>query len=214
MSSSIVKCLFAAAVLLAGPMSLRAATLQIEPVLIDVAAPGAASTVSLRNDGTTPINVQIRVFRWSQIDGKENPEPTEDVVAVPAVTLAPNSNYVARIVRDQASRRRRGKLSRPDRSASRVAPEAHQRGQLLVRYSIPVFSVHPNAAIRPWHGRWRSAATRSRSPHATTAIDACASPRSTSATARERPSRSARGRGLCARQVDRRLDGSGRWLCA
>ena len=141
MSSSVVKGLFAAAVLLAGQMSLRAATLQIEPVLIDVAAPGAASTVSLRNDGTTPINVQIRVFRWSQIDGKENLEPTEDVVASPpAVTLAPNGNYVARIVR--VTKRPVG-----GEESYRVLidqlPAPHQKRtsavNLLVRYSIPVF---------------------------------------------------------------------------
>ncbi len=100
MSSSVVKCLFAGVVLLATQIPSRAATLQIEPVLIDVAAPGAASTVSLRNESGAPIDVQIRVFRWSQADGKENLEPTEDVVASPpAVTLAPNASYVARVVR-------------------------------------------------------------------------------------------------------------------
>ncbi len=69
-------------------------------MLIDVTAPGAASTVTLRNEGAAPINAQIRVYRWSQVDGKENLEPTEDVVASPpAVTLAPQTNYVARVVR-------------------------------------------------------------------------------------------------------------------
>jgi fimbrial chaperone protein len=141
MSSSIVKYLFAAAVLLASQMSLHAATLQIEPVLIDVAAPGAASTVSLRNDGTTPINVQIRVFRWSQVDGKENLEPTEDVVASPpAVTLAPNGNYVARIVR-VTKRPISGEESY--RVLIDQLPAPHQKRtsavNLLVRYSIPVF---------------------------------------------------------------------------
>ena len=51
--------------------SSRAATLQVEPVLIDVTAPGAASTITLRNEAAAPINVQIRVYRWSQVDGKE-----------------------------------------------------------------------------------------------------------------------------------------------
>jgi P pilus assembly chaperone PapD len=50
MSSSIVKFLFAAAVLLAGQMAACAGTLQVEPVLIDVTAPGAASTITLRNE--------------------------------------------------------------------------------------------------------------------------------------------------------------------
>jgi hypothetical protein len=49
MQSSAVKFLFAAALLLLAQGSSRAATLQVEPVLIDVTAPGAASTVTLRN---------------------------------------------------------------------------------------------------------------------------------------------------------------------
>jgi len=141
MSSSIVKCLLAGAVLLAMPISLRAATLQIEPVLIDVAAPGSASTVSLRNDGTTPINAQIRVFRWSQVNGKENLEPTDDVVASPpAVTLAPNSSYIARIVR-VTKRPINGEESYRVLIDQLPVPHTKRTSavNLLVRYSIPVF---------------------------------------------------------------------------
>jgi len=53
--------LFAALVAFAaGPAG--AGTLQVEPVLVDITAPGAASTVTLRNEGTSPIDAQIRVF--------------------------------------------------------------------------------------------------------------------------------------------------------
>src|SRR5437588_508203 len=87
-------------VVLAASVGARAGSLQVEPVLIDVAAPGAASTVTLRNEGSMPINAQIRVFRWSQVDGKENLEPTDDVVASPpAAKLASKTNYVVRVVR-------------------------------------------------------------------------------------------------------------------
>ena len=141
MSSSIGRLLFSTLALLAGAISSRAATLQIEPVLIDIAAPGAASTVSLRNEGTTPINVQIRVFQWSQIAGKENLEPTEDVVASPpAVTLAANGSYVARIVR-VSKRPINGEESY--RVLIDQLPATQQKRtsavNLLVRYSIPVF---------------------------------------------------------------------------
>ena len=82
-----------ALLLLAAPAVSRAGTLQVEPVLIDVTAPGAASTVTLRNEGTAPINVQIRLFRWSQVDGKEKLEPTDEVVASPpAITMAAKTN--------------------------------------------------------------------------------------------------------------------------
>jgi fimbrial chaperone protein len=141
MQSSAVKFLFAAALLLLAQGSSRAATLQVEPVLIDVTAPGAASTVTLRNEGAAPINVQIRVYRWSQVDGKENLEPTEDVVASPpAVTLAPQANYVARVVR-VSKRPVSGEESYRVLIDQLPAP-SQQRGHsvnLLMRYSIPVF---------------------------------------------------------------------------
>jgi fimbrial chaperone protein len=141
MPSYMTKCLLAVVALLATQISLRAATLQIEPVLIDVAAPGAASTVSLRNEGSAPINVQIRVFRWSQVDGKESLEPTDDVVASPpAVTLAANGSYVARIVR-VTKRPVSGEESYRVLIDQLPAPQQKRTSavNLLVRYSIPVF---------------------------------------------------------------------------
>ena len=100
MPSSIGKFLIAAGVLLAAHAQAHAGSLQVEPVLIDVSAPGAASTITLRNEGTAPINVQIRLFRWSQVEGKEHLETTNDVVASPpAITVTPKTNYVARVVR-------------------------------------------------------------------------------------------------------------------
>jgi fimbrial chaperone protein len=60
-----------------------AASLQVAPVLLDIAAPAAAAMVTLRNTGATPIATQIRVFRWVQEEGRERLEPTADVVASP-----------------------------------------------------------------------------------------------------------------------------------
>ncbi len=118
-----------------------AGSLQVEPVLVDVAAPGAASTVTLRNEGTAPINAQIRVFRWSLVNGKEHLEPTDDVVASPpSVTLSPKGQYITRIVRvskqpvvgEESYRLMVDQL--PD-----LAQQRNGAVNLMVRYSIPVF---------------------------------------------------------------------------
>jgi fimbrial chaperone protein len=141
MPSSIGKFLIAAGVLLAAHAQARAGSLQVEPVLIDVSAPGAASTITLRNEGTAPINVQIRLFRWSQVEGKEHLEPTNDVVASPpAITVTPKTNYVARVVR-VTKRPVSGEESYRVLIDQLPAP-TQERGNavhLLVRYSIPVF---------------------------------------------------------------------------
>ena len=141
MHSTVIKIALTATLLLGASNLARAGSLQVEPVLVDVIAPGAASTVTLRNEGATPINAQIRVFRWSLVDGQEKLEPTDDVVASPpAVTLAPNGQYIARIVR-VSKRPVTGEESYrlfvdqlPD-----LAQQKNGAVNLLVRYSIPVF---------------------------------------------------------------------------
>jgi len=124
----------------------RAASLQVEPILVDVTAPGAASTVTLHNTGTTPINAQVRVFRWTMINGEEKLEPTNDVVASPpSVTLAPDGKYVTRVVRvskqpvvgEESYRLLVDQL--PD-----LAQQKNGSVNLMIRYSIPVFFGAPN----------------------------------------------------------------------
>jgi fimbrial chaperone protein len=135
------KSLFLVGLVIGLGQAASAGSLQIEPVLLDVTAPAATSTVTLRNQGATPINAQIRVFRWSLLDGQEKLEPTEDVVASPpSVTLTPNGQYIARIVRvskqpvsgEESYRLLVDQL--PD-----LSQQKNGAVNLLVRYSIPVF---------------------------------------------------------------------------
>lgn len=118
-----------------------AASLQVQPAMVEVPAPGAASTISLRNEGDGPITVQIRMFSWTQSRGVESLAPTEAVVASPpAVRLAPGIEQVVRIVRvgagpvagEEAYRLIVDQL--PDGSVPKSGSV-----NLLMRYSIPVF---------------------------------------------------------------------------
>ena len=141
MQSPVAKVLFAATFLLGTYAGAQAGSLQVEPVLVDVTAPGAASTVTLRNQGTTPIDAQIRVFRWSLVNGEEKLEPTDEVVASPpVVNLASKGEYIARIVR-VSKRPVTGEESY--RLLVDQLPDLSQQKNgmvnLLVRYSIPVF---------------------------------------------------------------------------
>ena len=129
-------------------LAAQAAQLRIEPMTVEVAAPGAAATLTLRTESTTETTLQIRVFRWSQTNGKETLEPTADVVASPpAVTMSPGKEYIARIVR--VTKRPIG-----GEEAYRIfvdqLPEPAQKGaqtvNLLVRYSIPAFFIEQQGA--------------------------------------------------------------------
>ena len=132
---------------LAAPVS--AASLQVSPILVDVAAEGAAATsVTLRNSSNKPVNTQMRVFRWTQSNGEDQYEETTDVVASPPmVTMRPNGEYVVRIVRSSRA------PIRGEESYRLVAdelPDAAAKNSgtinLLVRHSVPVFFHSANAA--------------------------------------------------------------------
>ena len=146
---STITALFATVVAFAACAPAGAGSLQVEPVLVDITAPGAASTVTVRNEGTEPINAQIRVFKWSIVNGKEQLNPTDDVVASPpSVTLTPKGQYVVRIVRtskqpvvgEESYRLLVDQL--PDLSQQRNGAV-----NLMVRYSIPVFFGAANRKI-------------------------------------------------------------------
>ncbi len=78
----------------------NAAQLQVRPVLVDVIAPGASSVLTLQNTGVENVNAQIRVFRWSQANGRDLLMPTRDVVASPPfVKMKPGGSYNLRIIR-------------------------------------------------------------------------------------------------------------------
>src|SRR5215469_4619565 len=130
-----------AAISVACPLVAQAAALRVEPVLVEVFAPGAAATLTLHNGDASDVNIQIRVFRWSQANGKETLEPTADVaVSPPAAKLAPEAEQVVRIVRVgkqplQAEESYRIFVDQLPRNEGKSPGTVH----LLMRQSIPVF---------------------------------------------------------------------------
>jgi fimbrial chaperone protein len=125
----------------------QAGSLQVAPVGIEVAAPAAASSVNLRNEGTSTINAQVRVFRWLQVNGQEKLEPTDDLVASPPMArLAPGAEYTVRLVRlskqpisaEESYRLLIDELPDQKLQSNRVV-------NLILRYSIPVFFFRPDA---------------------------------------------------------------------
>lgn len=131
--------LFATACL-AGPDA-DAASISVSPILIDRAASGNTAAVTLQTPGSEPVRIQLRVFRWTQVDGKDQLEPTRDVVASPPMLkIAPGTDYTVRVVRllkrpaagEESYRLLIDQLPEPkDRKANQV--------NLVIRHSIPVF---------------------------------------------------------------------------
>ncbi|CAN7626102.1 molecular chaperone [Phyllobacterium sp. LjRoot231] len=126
----------------------QSASLRVSPTSLEMIAPGSAGVLTLTNEAKRPINVQIRVFRWTQVDGVEQLEPTNDVVvSPPSTTLAGAKEYAVRVVRvtktpvagEESYRVLVDEL--PDPSRKRAGTVA-----LVVRYSIPVFFKQEDAS--------------------------------------------------------------------
>lgn len=133
------KCLVA--LLLLPASSAEAASLRVSPVTLDMRMPRSAATLTLRNDANRPLDVQVRVFRWTQSGGADQYEPTTAVVASPPATrLAPNIDYTVRVVRTS-------KAPITTEESYRViidelpAKSVQRSGTInfVVRHSIPVF---------------------------------------------------------------------------
>ena len=118
-----------------------ASTLRVSPVGLDLPTGQNTATLSLFNDDATPLNVQVRVFRWRQVDGKDVLEPATGVVASPPIAkVAPGAARTIRVVRLES------KL--PDRQEAyrlivdELPPPLSEGGRqvtLLMRHSIPLF---------------------------------------------------------------------------
>jgi fimbrial chaperone protein len=131
------------------------ASVRVSPVLVEVRAPAGAATLTLKNDDARPVQIQIRLFRWTQIDGEERLERTPDVVVSPPfATLLPGAEYVVRVVRVTTQPVSAEESYRvivdevPDRAMK------HNGIHFALRYSIPVFfSTQAGEAALAWSAR-------------------------------------------------------------
>ncbi|UPG86159.1 molecular chaperone [Luteibacter aegosomatis] len=138
---------------------LRASGLQVSPIGLHLRANAQAEALWLTNTGAETIHAQVRVFRWTQRDGKDRYEASRDlVVSPPMVTIAPGDRQMVRVIRQAAP---------PDgaEASYRVIvdelPTNRPKGlEFVLRYSIPVF-VAPkgDASVRATlSARWSDSA--------------------------------------------------------
>ena len=131
--------LFALACLL--PQAAAAASLQVAPVTVDLNANRRAATMTIINGDSDPVAVQVRVFRWTRVNGQEVLEPTRDVVASPpAAKLAPGASQLIRVLRvtDRPASKEEGYRVLVDELPN---PQKRKAGEisLVLRHSIPIF---------------------------------------------------------------------------
>ncbi len=126
---------------LAAVNACNAASLQVSPVTIDMPPSGSAAVIALRNGGNKPLSAQIRVFKWTQVDGEDVLEPTESVVASPpSIDLIGDQTYSVRILRTDETPVTQSEYYRliVDELPESATPRPGTVN-MVMRYSIPVF---------------------------------------------------------------------------
>lgn len=127
--------------LLASFAARAGSVLEIAPVLIDVQAPNAAATLSIKNDDGRPTTIQVRLFRWRQAGGEESYAPTQDVVASPPIaSVMPGATLTIRVIRAAQAP---VEAEESYRLVLDQLPEADRSGRakvsMLLRQVLPVF---------------------------------------------------------------------------
>jgi fimbrial chaperone protein len=144
--SSFLAAVASFAILTMAPAS--AGSIGVFPVTIDSANPTA--TLTLRNNSDQPSGVQVRIFKWTQKNGRDSLVPTTDaVVSPPQISMQPNGEYVVRVVRSSNAPATEGEdsyrvlvdeIPRLEGNGTQVA--------IALRQSIPVFFAD-NAVAAP-----------------------------------------------------------------
>lgn len=116
-----------------------AASLQVSPTSLTLTATQHAEALWLTNSGTTPVNVQVRVFKWTQANLGDTLTPTQDLVPSPPMqTIAPGARQLVRLVRPD--KRAPGSETSYRVIVDELPGQGPQQGlQFVLRYSVPVF---------------------------------------------------------------------------
>jgi len=125
----------------------QAASISVSPIRLDVPAPASSASVTLRNDGALPVNIQIRMFKWKLNKGEDFYEESDEVVATPPVaTVPPGGSALVRIVRTGTSP---VVGEEPYRLVVDEIPDANRVRNvgvnIALRYLVPVFFLKDDA---------------------------------------------------------------------
>lgn len=129
-----------------------ASPLMIWPVDPVIAGPQRAVALWLENRGENTVSMQVRVFRWSQVEGEDRFEPQGQVVASPPISqIPPGQRQMVRLIattptppqQEHAYRVLVDELPAPAPSAEAGSAEPVAAVQLQIRYAIPLFVYGP-----------------------------------------------------------------------
>ncbi len=137
-------------VLLAWTLPAHGASLSVAPTRVELGPAERSAVVTLRNDSTEAVMVQVQTFAWPRTPATADLEPTRELIAVPPVfALAGNAKQIIRVAL-------RGAPPASTEQAYRLliteVPGGGAAGigvRFALRLSLPVFVTPADAAPRP-----------------------------------------------------------------
>ncbi|WP_295381691.1 fimbrial biogenesis chaperone [uncultured Stenotrophomonas sp.] len=127
-----------------------ATSLQVAPTSLQLEARQRAGELWLTNSGTSPVKLQVRVFRWVQQGGQEQLLPTDELMASPPMQeLAAGQQQLVRVMRPT---REPPSMQQYFRLIVDEVPDLATRAegmQFVLRYSIPVFVQPASGKLAP-----------------------------------------------------------------
>lgn len=120
--------------------SSHAASLQVAPTSLQLTARQNAEALWISNSGTAPVDVQARVFRWTQRDGRDELEPTTELAISPPMQALPaGQQQLIRVVRANPEPPSAQQAYRVIIDEVPTLDPNREGMQFVLRYSLPVF---------------------------------------------------------------------------
>lgn len=117
----------------------EASTLQLEPISIRLTPTTRSAVMQLRNSGAEPLHVQVRAFRWQQVDGEDRLQVTDTLrVSPPIQVIPPGGEQFVRILLAEDLATQTEQAFRLVVDELPGAPAADGQVKMLIRYSVPV----------------------------------------------------------------------------
>ncbi|CAH0146176.1 hypothetical protein SRABI102_01970 [Stenotrophomonas lactitubi] len=122
------------------PALCLAASLQVSPTQFELRAGQNAEALWISNSGTEPVQVQVRIYRWQQADGRDQLESSDALLPSPPMqSLAAGQRQLVRLVRVDAAAPAEQQAFRVIVDEIPAYDPARQGMQFVLRYSIPFF---------------------------------------------------------------------------
>jgi fimbrial chaperone protein len=137
-------------------MQASAGGVSVSPTRVELSADQRIAALTLTNDSSRPYTLQMEASRWFQANGRDDHEPTDELLATPPIfTLEPGESQVVRVgLRRSPDANQELSYRLFAQEIPEPTPEGFSGLHLVLRLSMPVFVAPARPATEPvlsWH---------------------------------------------------------------